>query len=130
MQECGQFAVGTDVPAVQRAAGSGGQSLGKVGQIRAGLTLTVDLGEAAELVHDPDDAAVGAGGVHHPGITCTAGLHTRKDVAIPAGSGRTTVASSSVKTVVAGGSVLDQTAPTTTRRSKVSGGGQCGNYRS
>jgi hypothetical protein len=57
-----QFAVGADVLAVEGAAGRGGQSHREARQIRCRGVIPVGLGEAGELVHDADDAAVGGFG--------------------------------------------------------------------
>src|SRR5215831_14056735 len=56
--QCVQFAVGTYVLAVERAAGRGRQAHRKGQQIRRRGVAAVGLGQVGELVHDPDDAAV------------------------------------------------------------------------
>src|SRR6266545_3868499 len=56
--EGGQFAVGADVSVVEGPARCPGRSQRERDEVRFGGGDAVGLGEAAELVHDPDQAAV------------------------------------------------------------------------
>src|SRR5260370_10820691 len=53
-----QFAGGTYVLAVERAAGRGRQAYRKGQQIRHRGVVAAGLGQVGELIHDSDDAAV------------------------------------------------------------------------